>query len=224
MNKIRFFLKSLSGIIFFNLILFVFAWRVDYYQGWIYSGMSISGLIMDFLISGADIELIKERGEPGKGAKDWDKRILGLSALTTIIAYAVAGLDSGRFHWSPHLNPGICFLGMALVFIGQVLFLFAKKENRFFSSIVRIQNDRGHTVCDTGLYQFVRHPGYLGMIISWIGFPLLIASTWTIIPVSFAIILLLVRTNLEDNLLVNELSGYGEYAKKTRCKVIPLLW
>lgn len=209
---------------FFNLILFVFAWRVDYYQGWIYSGMSIAGLIMDFLISGADVALIKERGKPGAGAKKWDKQILGFSALATIIAYAVAGLDSGRFHWSAHLNWGICLLGMVLVFIGQLLFLLAKKTNTFFSSIVRIQKDRGHTVCDTGLYKFVRHPGYAGMIISWIGFPLLIASTWTIIPVSIAIVLLLVRTKLEDKVLINELSGYSEYVKKTRYKVIPLLW
>jgi protein-S-isoprenylcysteine O-methyltransferase Ste14 len=224
MERFQFFIKSFSGIMFFNLILFIFAWRVDYYQGWIYSGMSILGLILDFLLSGADVELIKERGKPGTGAKKWDKRILGLSALTTIIAYAVAGLDSGRFNWSAHLNLGICFSGIVLVLIGQLLFLFAKKTNTFFSSIVRIQNDRGHTVCDSGLYKFVRHPGYSGMIISWIGFPLLIASTWTIIPVSFAIFLLLVRTNLEDNLLMNELSGYSDYAKKTRYKLIPFLW
>jgi protein-S-isoprenylcysteine O-methyltransferase Ste14 len=224
LKRFQFFIKSFLGIMFFNLILFIFAWRLDYYQGWICSGMSILGLIIDFLISGADVELIKERGKPGTGVKKWDKQILGLSALTTIIAYAVAGLDSGRFHWSAHLNLPICLLGIILFLIGQLLFLFAKKTNIFFSSIVRIQDDRGHSVCDTGLYKFVRHPGYSGMIISWIGFPLLIASTWTIIPVGFAIILLLVRTNLEDNLLINELSGYSEYVKKTRYRLIPLIW
>jgi protein-S-isoprenylcysteine O-methyltransferase Ste14 len=224
MKRFPFFMKSLSGIMFFNLILFVFAWRFDYYQAWIYSGLSMLGLILSFLISGADNELIKERGNPGKGAKDWDKWILGFSALATIFAYAVAALDSGRFHWSPHLNFGLCFSGIVFFFFGQLLFLFAKKTNKYFSSIVRIQNDRGHAVCTTGLYKFVRHPGYSGLIISWIGFPLLIASTWTIIPVSFAIILLLVRTDLEDKLLINELAGYGEYAKKTRYKLIPLLW
>ena len=118
---------------FFNLILFISAGRIDYKLGWIYTGLSLSGLILDFLMSGADMELVKEREKPGKGAKEWDKKILGLSALVTIIAYTVAGLDSGRFHWSPHFNRGICVFGIALVFIGQLLFLFAKKTNRFFS-------------------------------------------------------------------------------------------
>lgn len=208
----------------FNLVLFLFAGRIDYIRGWIYSGLSLSGLLLDFFINSADMELAKEREKPGKGAKEWDKKILGLSALVTIIAYAVAGLDSGRFHWSPHFNPGICIFGMALIFIGQLLFLFAKKTNKFFSSIVRIQNDRGHTVCDSGLYKFVRHPGYSGMIVSWIGFTLLMASLWSIIPVSAAIILLLIRTNLEDNLLSNELPGYDDYIKKTHFKIIPFVW
>lgn len=224
MKQFQFFIKSFIGIMVFNAILFIAAGRLDYCQGWIYTGMSVLGLILDFLISGANSELIKERNKPGKDAKNWDKKILGLSALVTIIAYAAAGLDSGRFHRPMHLNLGICLLGIVMVFIGQLLFLFAKKTNAFFSSIVRIQNDRGHTVCDIGLYKFIRHPGYLGMIISWIGFPLVIASTWTIIPVGVAIILLMVRTNLEDALLTKELSGYGEYAKKTRFKLIPFIW
>jgi protein-S-isoprenylcysteine O-methyltransferase Ste14 len=110
------------------------------------------------------------------------------------------------------------------MFSGQLLFLIAKKTNRFFSSVVRIQNDRGHTVCETGIYRFVRHPGYLGMIISWIGFPLLLGSVWSIIPIVFAIILLLVRTSLEDRTLIKELTGYSQYIQKTRYKLVPGIW
>jgi protein-S-isoprenylcysteine O-methyltransferase Ste14 len=110
------------------------------------------------------------------------------------------------------------------MFIGQLLFLIAKKKNRFFSSVMRIQNDRGHTVCETGPYRFVRHPGYLGMIISWIGFPLLLGSVWSIIPIVLAIILLLVRTSLEDRTLIKGLTGYSQYIQKTRYKLVPGIW
>jgi protein-S-isoprenylcysteine O-methyltransferase Ste14 len=115
-------------------------------------------------------------------------------------------------------------LGVAFVLIGQLIFLVAKTTNKFFSSVVRIQHDRGHTVCDTGIYTFVRHPGYLGMIISWVGFPILLASLWSIIPVAIAIVLLLVRTRLEDETLTRELAGYTDYTKRTHYKLIPGIW
>lgn len=224
MKLIQPFIKSLAGILFFILILFISAGRMDYFQGWIYSAMSLLGLLMSFVLTNKDIELLNERSKPPKDAKEWDKHILKLSALTTIIAYVIAGLDSGRYQWSPHFQWGTCLLGIVLMFIGQLVFLIAKKTNKFFSSVVRIQKDRGHTVCDAGLYRFIRHPGYLGMIISWIGFPLLIGSLWSIIPIAFAIILLLVRTHLEDRTLIKELEGYNDYIQKTRYKLVPGIW
>ena len=224
MKRFQLLVKSFAGIFFFILILFISAGRIDYYQGWIYSAMSLLGLFMNFALTFEDTELLNERSKPPKDAKEWDKNILKLSALTTIIAYVVAGLDSGRYHWSPHLHWGAGLLGIVLMLLGQVLFLIAKKTNRFFSSVMRIQNDRGHTVCETGPYRFVRHPGYLGMIISWAGFPLLIGSIWSTIPVGIAIILLLVRTRLEDKTLIEELTGYSQYIQKTRPKLVPGLW
>ena len=224
MKRFQLLVKSFAGIFFFILILFISAGRIDYYQGWIYSAMSLLGLFMNFALTFEDTELLNERSKPPKDAKEWDKNILKLSALTTIIAYVVAGLDSGRYHWSPHLHWGAGLLGIVLMLLGQVLFLIAKKTNRFFSSVMRIQNDRGHTVCETGPYRFVRHPGYLGMIISWAGFPLLIGSIWSTIPVVIAIILLLVRTRLEDKTLIEELTGYSQYIQKTRPKLVPGLW
>jgi protein-S-isoprenylcysteine O-methyltransferase Ste14 len=224
MKRMQYFIKSFIGTFFFIVILFISAGRIDYYQGWIYAALSLLGLFMNIFVASDDTELLDERSKPPKDAKEWDKRILKLSALTTIIAYVIAGLDSGRYQWSPHLPWSICLLGIVLMFIGQLLFLIAKKANRFFSSVMRIQNDRGHAVCEAGPYRFVRHPGYLGMIISWIGFPLLLGSVWSIIPIILAIILLLIRTSLEDRTLVKELIGYSQYIQKTRYKLVPGIW
>ena len=223
-KRIQFFVKSFAGIFFFVLILFLSAGRIDYYQGWIYAAMSFLGLLMSFVSTSEDTELLDERSNPPKDAKQWDKQILKLSALLSIVAYVVAGLDSGRYQWSPHLHWAVCILGVVLMFFGQLLFLLAKKTNKFFSSVVRIQTERGHTVCETGLYRFVRHPGYLGMMISWVGFPLLLGSLWSIIPIVFAIILLLVRTSFEDRTLTKELAGYSHYVEKTRYKLVPGVW
>lgn len=224
MEDLRLFIKSLAGILFFLVILFISAGRMDYYQGWIYSALSLFGLAIDLALTGSDIDLRRERSKPPKDAKQWDKRILALSALITVAAYIVAGLDSGRYQWSPRLHWGVFILGIVLIVGGQVLFLISKKTNKFFSSVVRVQYGRGHTVCNTGLYNVVRHPGYLGMIASWAGFPLVLGSLWSFIPIAVAIILLVVRTSLEDNTLRDELAGYGQYIQKTRYKLVPGVW
>jgi protein-S-isoprenylcysteine O-methyltransferase Ste14 len=138
--------------------------------------------------------------------------------------YTVAGLDSGRFHCSPDFHWSLYLSGIILTATGQLLFLIAQKQNRFFSSTVRIQTDREHIVCETGLYKVVRHPAYLGSVIQSLGFPLLFGSLWSILPVSFLILLHVIRTYLEDATLKKELRGYIDYSLKTRYKIIPYVW
>lgn len=179
---------------------------------------------MNFLMIKNDSELMTERSKAGDGAKAWDKIILGLSGITYLISVVIAGLDSGRFQWSPNFHWSIYVVGVVLTIIGQVIFLTARRENKYFSSIVRIQNDRGHRVCDTGIYKIVRHPGYLGMIISLIAMPLITGSVYSMIPIIVAISLLIVRTYFEDEALKNELAGYTGYSQKTRQRLIPKIW
>ncbi len=135
--------------------------------------------------------------------------------------YTLAGLDSGRYHWSPDFHLSLILTGILLTASGQFLFLLAQKQNRFFSSTVRIQSDRDHTVCDTGPYKIVRHPAYLGSVIQAAGFPLLFGSLWSIFPAAVLIVLNVVRTYLEDKTLRAELIGYKEYTHKTRYMIIP---
>jgi len=104
---------------------------------------------------------------------------------------------------------------------GQLLFAFAKRENEFFSSTVRIQSERGHHVCDTGLYRYVRHPGYLGLLMSLLAFPMVINSYWAFGPALLGAALLVVRTMMEDRMLVDELPGYRGYVARTRWRLVP---
>ena len=222
--KTSYLIKHFFGTFIFFAIIFVSAGRINYPQGLIYVSIGLIMAILNYTVLRIDSELLKERSKPGEGTKKWDKTILGLSFLVTISMYIIAGLDSGRHHWSPDFHWSICLLGIILTASGQLLFLIAQKQNRFFSSTVRIQTDREHVVCETGLYKTVRHPAYLGSIIQASGFPLLFGSLWSTIPVCVLIILFVIRTVLEDRTLRNELKGYPEYSDKTRYKIIPFVW
>jgi protein-S-isoprenylcysteine O-methyltransferase Ste14 len=222
--KTNYLIKHLSGSILFFSIIFISAGRLDYWQGLIYVIIGIIMVFLNYTVLRVDSELLNERSKFGEGTKKWDKTILGLSFLMTISMYLIAGLDSGRYHWSPDFHWGIHLLGIILTILGQLLFLIAQKQNKFFSSTVRIQTDREHTVCETGLYKFVRHPAYLGSIIQSLGFPLLFGSLWSIIPICLLMILFITRTNLEDKTLKEELKGYLDYSNKTRYRIIPYIW
>jgi protein-S-isoprenylcysteine O-methyltransferase Ste14 len=217
-------ISSLIATLVFLLILLLSAGRLDYWQAWVYAAVSVlmSVCTRIALRDAPDVE--RERSKPGEGTKAWDKSLLGIGLLLNIVTFVVAGLDSGRFHWAPRLTLGWSVAGTVLSVLGMGLFLRALKENRFFSSVVRIQTDRGHTVCTTGPYRWVRHPGYVGMIIGTLAMPLLFTSAWSALPVLLSVIVLVVRTRLEDRTLAAELPGYEDYARSTRYRLIPGLW
>ena len=224
MKSVQLLIKSLAGTLLFLLILFISAGRINYWQGWLYATICIISVLLNSFALTNNAELAAERSEVKSGTKSWDKKIIGLSAVILIITYIVAGLDSGRFHWSPGFHWGINATGVVLILLGELIFLMAQKQNKFFSSLMRIQSERGHTVCDTGIYKIIRHPAYFGNIITAIGIPLILGSLWGFIPAAISVFLIVLRTSLEDKSLMNELDGYRDYAFKTRYRLLPYIW
>jgi protein-S-isoprenylcysteine O-methyltransferase Ste14 len=224
MKSTSYLVKHLFGTLVFFAILFVSASRIDYWQAWVYVAIGMVMFFLNYTFLKVDEQLLNERSKPGDGANKSDKLLLGLLFLTTISMYVTAGLDSGRFHWSLDFHWSCYLSGILLTIAGQLLFLIAQKQNKYFSSTIRIQTDREHLVCSTGLYCVVRHPAYMGSIIQAIGFPFLFGSLWSIIPVSFSVFLMIARTILEDAILKKDLKGYVEYSERTRYKLIPYVW
>jgi protein-S-isoprenylcysteine O-methyltransferase Ste14 len=153
--------------------------------------------------------------------KLWDKVLSPLMVVSiSFPLYIVAGLDH-RFGWSPVFPTWLNILGFILIVLGYTFVAWAMAENRFFSSVVRIQMDRGHMICDSGPYRIVRHPGYAGSIISLPGIMLALGSVWTAIPAIVALIIAVIRTALEDKTLQEELPGYRDYVCRVRYRLIP---
>ncbi len=96
--------------------------------------------------------------------------------------------------------------------------------NAHFATVARVQADKGQTVCDTGPYQYVRHPGYLGAVFHSLAVPLILGSWWGLVAGGLAALFMVLRTALEDRTLHEELPGYTEYAQETRYRLVPGLW
>ena len=117
------------------------------------------------------------------------------------------------------------FYRRGIIFVaGYSVTSWAMLSNAYFSAFFRIQEERGHTVCTNGLYKYVRHPGYIGVILQSFGIPILLGSLWSLIPGVFAVFLIVVRTFMEDRTLHKELDGYRDYAHQVPYRLLPGIW
>ncbi len=223
-SKARIALTAATSITVVGALLFVPAGRLDWAAGWLYMAVATIGMGSGFAwVRTRNPELIEHRMRFGKGTKTWDKVWLWVFSPVSLSVYVVAGLDAVRLGWSD-MSDWLWPVGFILFAAGMTLFIWPMTVNPFFEKTVRIQTERGHRVIDTGPYQFVRHPGYVGFS-GWIlSVPLLLGSWWACLPALAAVALVVVRTALEDRTLRDELPGYSEYASRVRFRLIPTVW
>ena len=202
-------------------ILFIASGCLDWVWAWAYLGVSVGILVINASVLSP--ELIAERGQIKEDTKGWDKVLGAFIGIPTLGTVIVAGLDK-RFEWSPQLALAIQVIALVFYALAQGLFTWAMASNKFFSGTVRIQEERGHTVATGGPYQYVRHPGYVGYIMSWIATSLALGSLWALIPAGLVMCLMVVRTALEDKTLLEELDGYQDYAAQVRYRLLPGVW
>ena len=208
----------------FLVLVFVAAGRVNYWQGWAFAAVVFIYAIAAASMFAGMPDLALERVKPGPGIKWWDKIFWGFFAIFSLATIMIPALDAGRFHWTGSL-PGFAYiLAYPGYFLSAGISLWAMRVNRFFSSVVRIQKDRGQVVISSGPYRFVRHPGYVGGILMYLAFPLILGSLTGLIPAALSIITLVARTYLEDRTLQKELPGYLDYAGKVKYRLLPGIW
>lgn len=193
-------------------------------KGWLFVLVLISVISAVLLVlHRVNPEVIVARSRFHEGTKGWDKMLLSVYFPAMAAVLLVAALDDGRFHWFP-VPWWVCGVGYALLLLGIGIVTWAEAVNKFFEVTVRIQTDRGHEVIDTGPYAIVRHPGYVGGVLHAIGIALSLGSLWALIPAGLASLVLIVRTQWEDQTLQAELAGYKEYTQRVRYKLIPGMW
>ena len=216
--------QVIGGILIQAAILFLASGRLDWVMAWIYIGVYLVVVTINSLfILPKNPELIAERGRPKENVKAWDKALSGLAGVASLVTLVVAGLGT-RFQWPPQLALTIQLAALVFLVLGYGLFSWAMVSNPFFSTLVRIQDDRGHAVASAGPYRYVRHPGYVGWIVLSLATPLMLGSLWGLIPGAISALLMVVRTALEDRTLLNELVGYPDYARRVPYRLLPGVW
>jgi protein-S-isoprenylcysteine O-methyltransferase Ste14 len=178
-----------------SVCLFGSAGRLDWLNAWVLLSLSfVAGLAFTL---GRDPELSAERRNVKVG-KSWDKVLVGITVLIGPMAiWITAGLDR-RFHWSKEMSSSALGAGVGAAILAAALVTWAMRTNKFFSSVVRIQKDRGHTVVKSGPYRFIRHPGYAGMSVFNLVTPVILGSYWALLPAAANTLLIVFRTLMED--------------------------
>jgi protein-S-isoprenylcysteine O-methyltransferase Ste14 len=216
--------QILFSLLFEGAILFLAAGHLDWIWAWVFLGIYLAAILVNslFMLRGR-LETVAERGRP-KEMKNWDRVISGLWAVAQyVLLPLIAGLDV-RFGLGRDLHFAWHLAGAALFALGLGLFSWAMIANAFFSTVVRIQSERGHSVCRSGPYRIVRHPGYAGAILQGFGIAFLLGSSWALLPAVLAAIMMILRTYFEDRILQAELPGYRDFVQETRYRLLPGVW
>jgi protein-S-isoprenylcysteine O-methyltransferase Ste14 len=189
------YLKSGLFVVAAAAALFAAAGTVAIASFWIYLAILAVVIIVSF--AALDPDLLRERMRPGGKKSPLSLRIF---SLVLFVHWIVAGLDCGRFHWSndvPGWLQGVCLFTVAAAY---ALALWAMRVNRFFSSVIRIQTDRGQHVVTTGPYAFVRHPGYTaGILVIAASGPALGSWLAAALVVTFSLPFLLIAPSRRTN-------------------------
>jgi protein-S-isoprenylcysteine O-methyltransferase Ste14 len=212
--------KFFLGVILLGALIFLPAWSLHYWQGWLLMGilfvpMFVAGLVM--LAKNPD--LLRKRLN-AKEQEAEQKAVVKLSGLLFIIAFVIAGLN-WRFGWWV-LPDWAVWVAAGLFLASYILYAEVLRENTYLSRTIEVQENQ--KVIDTGLYGIVRHPMYMATTVLFLAMPLVLAS-----PISFFIMLGYIpviarRIKNEEKVLEDGLEGYAEYKKKVKYRILPFIW
>ena len=220
----RFAIREVLGAAILGMALFWSAGRLDWWPAWALVTLTlIWSAAMAIVILRFNPNLLAERLGPRKGGKRWDVAIMSVVGIVALVRPVVAGLDQ-RHGWTTGIAPAAQVAALVVCILGYAAGVWATGSNAYFSQIVRVQNERAHTVARGGPYRYARHPAYLGTILCELAMPVLLASWWALIPSGLGVLLLVIRTALEDRTLRAELPGYAEYADDVRWRLLPGVW
>ena len=217
-------LKSLARFqIALALIIFTPAWSLTYWRGWLYwflFGAACFALTVYFLRR--DPALIERRMKAGPGAeKEPRQRMIMTAASVAMIAlYLVSALDYGA-GWS-RVPAAVSLIANAFVLLGFAGIFWTFRENAYAAATVQVES--GQPVIATGPYALVRHPMYASALPLFLATPPALGSWYGLIPAAVVVLAVVWRLLDEEQHLARDLSGYADYRRVVRSRLVPGVW
>ena len=220
-------IQNIAALAALGALFFILAGTISVWGFWVYVATVLGYQIISLLIIVPKhpeyVELANVRKTAHTDAKKWDRVVILAVLGVTYVMYALAAFDIGRLRISQLPMP-LAGVGILAYVVASALNQWAMLHNPHFEREVRIQTDRDHAVMTSGPYRYVRHPGYLGSVLGFISFPLIVGSGIALLGSVLCIAGMIVRTYLEDRTLIQELAGYADYAQTVRYRLIPYVW
>ncbi len=214
---------SVLGLVGLGALLFIPAGTLNYWQAWVFIVVFAAATqSIGIYLALKDPALLERRLQFGPGAEQRpSQRIISALVFLGFLAVMVVSALDFRFGWSTVLF-WVSLLGDVLVLLGLFITLLVLRENTFSASNIRVEP--GQTVISTGPYAIMRHPMYAGALIMGVGVPLALGSWLGLLVVALLMPVLVWRILDEEKLLSSELSGYTEYRRHVRFRLVPFVW
>ena len=216
---------AISHGVMFGALLFGIAGTTDWPRAWVFIAVWAVNVLVVCVVSST--EVIVERLWPLKDIRYLDRGDRAFVLLLGPVAAAwlvIIPIEAQRLELTdpPPLSPAIA--GFVLVNVGWIFMTLAVRQNRFASTVVKVQRDRHHEVVDRGVYKVVRHPMYFGASLLAIGAPLLLGSYIALGLSAIGIVGLVQRIRVEERVLREGLAGYADYTTRVRHRLVPYVW
>ena len=200
----------------------VFALAGTWRDPWLWGYVILWSTTAGYALFSIDEDLARERFHPPNAGAD--AVALNFVRVVALTHFAVGALDSGRWHLTSPVPASLRAFALIAMAATVGMFYRAMLENRFFSSVVRVQSERGHRVIDSGPYSIVRHPGYAGLLLA-MPFSGLALGSWIAAAIGLVMsAMILRRVMFEDSFLQKNLDGYTAYTDRVRHRLIPGVW
>lgn len=212
--------KFLLGLVLVVVLVFLPAGSLSYINGWLFIGLLFLPMLFLGIVLLVKSPTLLEKRLNAKEKAATQKGVVAASGLLFFVGFIIAGLDF-RFGWS-NVPDWAVIVACVVLLASYALYAEVMRENAYLSRTIEVCEDQ--KVVDTGLYSVVRHPMYAVTLWLFLSIPIVLGSLWAVLCFVPYIAVIVVRILDEERFLEKELSGYTDYKKKVKYRLLPFVW